>query len=484
MTTVERVVASAVVALAALATAAGAARAETRRYAVIVAHTGDAEEELAPLEFADDDAARYYELFGQIADVTRVYTVLDDDSQALYPKVARAARVPKRSEVLAGLGDAFEQMAEDVADGDDVVFYFVLVGHGKVGDGGEGYVSLFDGAFTRTDLFQEVLAKSPATTNHVIVDACNAYYLVHRRGAGDATDDGGPSRRAAIATFIGAEDLEQYPNTGVLLSTSSEKETHEWSVYRAGVFSHELRSALAGGGDVNGDGLVEYTEVEAFLAAANQHVTDPEARIEVFARAPAVDRARPLIDLRAARFPHWLHVPAGDPLRIYLEDARGVRYVDAHLSGERAMVLGLVPSAAYHVRSSDDRTEARIELADAPRIELDRGAMKRAAVSARGAVEESFRNHLYQEPFGPGFYRGFTAARGGGGVDLDAPAWRPGPADATFVDAELRRLNAAARGDHALRTRLRAIAVELARALDASDHEGALQLLRGVQPDP
>ncbi|HSK04882.1 MAG TPA: caspase family protein, partial [Kofleriaceae bacterium] len=289
-------------AMVAAAIAAGAAlgparaEAEVRRHALIVAHAGNAGGERAPLEYADDDGARYYELFAQLADDVRVYTVLDAASQQVHPAVAKIARVPRRADVLRGIDEAFARMRRDADAGHETVFYFVLVGHGTIGDGGEGTVALLDGSFSRTDLFQQVLARSPATTNHVIVDACNAYYLVHRRGDGTA-----PARRDAVAAFVAREELARYPNTGVLLSTSSAKDTHEWSAYRAGVFSHELRSAMAGGADVNGDGRIAYSEIAAFLAAANQHVTE-QARVDVFARAPAADLARPLVDLRAARF--------------------------------------------------------------------------------------------------------------------------------------------------------------------------------------
>jgi hypothetical protein len=459
--------------------AASEAQAETRRYAVIVAHTGDAEGTLPPLEYADDDGARYFEMFSYLADEVRLYTVLDAASQRLHPEVARQAGVPRRAAVLAGLGEVFAAIERDTRAGHSTVFYFVLVGHGKVGAGGEGYVSLLDGSFSRTDLFQEVLARSPATTNHVIVDACNAYFLVHRRGGG--ADDGASARRDAVRQFVAREDLARYPNTGVLLSTSSEKDTHEWSAYRAGVFSHQLRSALVGGADVNGDGTVAYSEVEAFLAAANQHVVDPEARVEVFAQAPAVDVSRPLVDLRAARFPHWLHVPAGAPLRFYLEDRRGVRYLDAHVGGEQSVVLGLVPSPHYHVRTADRRRELRVPLGQAARIDLDRKALAPPKVAARGAVEESFRLHLYEEPFGLDFYRGYVAAQGRASVDLGAARWRPGPVDAGHVDSELRRLNAAARRDVALRRRLATVAADLVRAIEVGDHEGAAELLRGAE---
>jgi hypothetical protein len=452
------------------------ADAEVRRYALIVAHAGNAGGELVPLEYADDDGARYYELFTQLADDVRLYTVLDASSQQLHPAVARIARTPRRSDVVRGLHEVFERIKRDTAAGHDTVFYFVLVGHGTISDGGEGTVALLDGAFSRTDMFQEVLAKSPATTNHVIVDACNAYYLVHRRGEGAAK----PARKAAVAAFLQREDLDRYPNTGLVLSTSSEKDTHEWSAYRAGVFSHQLRSALTGGADVNGDGQVAYSELAAFLAAANQHVT-PHARVDVFARAPAADIARPVVDLRAARFAHWLQIPAGNAARVYLEDQRGVRYADVHTGGKHPVMFGLAPSSYYYVRLADGSREVKVELDRKARIDLDRSKMKPATITSRGAVEQSFRLHLYAEPFDADYYRGYVAAQGTPSVALDAPRWRPGPPDPALIDAELRRLNRAARTDAALRRRLNARGVDITRALEAGEYEKAADVLRSVE---
>jgi hypothetical protein len=452
------------------------ADAEVRRYALIVAHSGNAGGELAPLEYADDDGARYYELFTQLAGDVRLYTVLDASTQQLHPAVAKIARTPRRADILRGLGDVFERIKRDNDAGHDTIFYFVLVGHGTISDGGEGTVALLDGAFSRTDMFQQVLAKSPATTNHVVVDACNAYYLVHRRGD-KATK---APRRDAVAAFLAREGLERYPNTGFLLSTSSEKDTHEWSAYRAGVFSHELRSAMIGGADINGDGQIAYSEVSAFLAAANQHVTT-QARVDVFARAPSADLARPLIDLRAARFAHWLQIPTGSAARVYLEDHRGVRYADVHASGKHPVVFGLVPSTHYFVRSADGSREVKLELDRKARIDLDRSKMKPVTIAARGAVEQSFRLHLYAEPFDADYYRGYIAAQGTPSVALDAPRWRPGPPDREHVDTELRRLNATARTNAALRRSMNERSIEIVRAIEAGEHDKAAELLRSAE---
>jgi hypothetical protein len=301
----------------------------------------------------------------------------------------------------------------------------------------------------------------------VVVDACNSYYLVHRRGG---ADDRGPSRHDAIRRYLTAEDLARYPNTGVLLSTSSERESHEWSGFSAGVFSHQLRSALAGAADVNGDGRIEYSEVEAFIAAANLRVADPRARLEVFARPPALDRTRALVDLTRSKLRHFVRFPAGSPLAAYLEDARGVRTLDLHHSGEQPLVVGLVPSPRYFVRSRDGQRELRLDLTRAGRVDIDPAAMKASAVVARGAVAEALRDHLYAEPYGPGFYRGFAASTGAPPVAATPSPWlpaaaRPAVVTAAYLRERLVRESQRSVADPALRSRLRRIGPELLRAL-------------------
>jgi len=216
------------------------------------------------------------------------------------------------------------------------------------------------------------------------------------------------------------------------------------------------------------------------LVGLNQPVTT-QARVDVFARAPAADLARPLIDLRAARFAHWLQIPAGKAARVYLEDHRGVRYADVHAGGKHPVVFGLVPSAYYFVRSSDGSRELKVELDRKTRIDLDPSRMTRTALASRGAVEQSFRLHLYAEPFDADYYRGFIAAQGTPSVALDAPRWRPGPPDHEVIDTELRRLNHVARTNAALRRRLNDRSLDVVRAIEVGDHEKAAELLRSVE---
>lgn len=386
----------------------GVVHAEEKRYAVVVGSATSLVPGVRPLEFADDDAARYAELLDRVADDVRLLTVLDENAQRIFPALVPRALPPNRRNLLRTLKEVYAAMARDEERGDDPIFYFVLIGHGEIAPGGEGYVSLLDAPFSRSDLYQEVLSRSPASLNHVIIDACNSYFLVNRRGA----DDAGPSRADAVAGYLSREDLSSYPNTGVVLSTSSAKESHEWSGYRAGVFSHEVRSAMIGAADADGDGRVDYAELHAFIAAANLRVVDPRARIDLFVKPPAVDVKAPLIDLRAARFTHYLSVPAGKPVRFYLEDDRGVRYADVNLSGESRTYLALVGRRFYWIRDPVDRREGRFELSGAGRVDLGTVAMSAQAMITRGALGDAFQRELFAEPYGLEFLRGFAAAHG------------------------------------------------------------------------
>ena len=77
--------------------------------------------------------------------------------------------------------------------------------------------------------------------------------------------------------FADVKGLRPRENVGLLLSTSSARESHEWSGFESGVFSHEVRSGLYGAADADGDGRVSYAEIAAFppKTAAGLACLDP-----------------------------------------------------------------------------------------------------------------------------------------------------------------------------------------------------------------
>lgn len=392
------------IALAAALIADPAQAARTKTYAVVVANNHSFNGKQSPLHFADDDGVRYAELFALLAEQTELFSVLDADTQRLFPEMVSRATPPRRAQVLAGLSRIFEKIRRDVEAGDRVVFYFVYSGHGEVTADNEGFVHLLDGPLTRADLFEHVIAASPATVNHLLIDACNAYFMVARRG-GQAQPAGDFS--ALIRRFLDRESLAAHPNTGVVLSTSSAAEVHEWGRIEAGIFSHVMRSALAGAADANRDGAIAYDEAAAYVAAASGALPDRKARLEVFARAPAQDLGEPLARVPATgarvRVPntwlgHW-----------YLEDDRGVRYADFNKTGEIEVDLRLVPRPRYYLRSETEELLIDGAAADSE-VAVAEQPLEPLTLAMRGSVHDAYASHLFEIPFGPQFVVGFKQA--------------------------------------------------------------------------
>ncbi|RKH33527.1 hypothetical protein D7Y13_10655 [Corallococcus praedator] len=387
-------------------TAASAAP-EQVHYALIVASNTGTEKSQAPLRYADDDGARYYELFAPRSREVVLLSVLDADTQALHPGLAAKTRPPTHASLEDALTRLNGRMAQDRAKGQVPVLSFVFVGHGKRGAAGEGTVSLLDGPLTRTELFSRVLAPSKASFIQLIVDACDSYFFVHSRGSLPV----GPAYADAVKGLLGGRELERFPQVGVVLSTSSEQESHEWSAIRSGIFSHMVRSALSGAGDVNGDGRVDYAELRAFVAAASQGLDDVRGQPRVFIQPPALDRAFALTDLGTAASLGYLLVPTGLEGRLWVEDARGIRVVELHKERERPLVVSLPVGRGYYLQGMG--REATFSVTRPAEV-VDAGglAWTDASVAARGAVEDAFRDKLFSVPFGQRFYRGYMASFG------------------------------------------------------------------------
>jgi hypothetical protein len=372
-----------------------------RPYAVVVAQNRGDDPHMKPLEYADDDGVKTWELLSLYSERVSLFAVLDRDTARLHPTAAAQAEVPERSAILARLARYNEEMAADLQRGEEPELFFVYAGHGDIDASGQGYISLADGRLTRAELYRDVVAASKARFVHVVIDACKSYFMVSSRGRNDEWhDDSVPPEvdRSVerVRAFLAGKQLDDHPRAGVIVATSGDQKTHEWSRYRAGVFSHELRSALAGAADVNGDGRVEYSELRAFLAAANARVVNPEARLDVFAQPPALDRRHPIIDLGRAhgRIPsRRLHFGPDLSGPYFVEDERGIRYADVNKEPGSAFDVLVEAERAYWVRRGDG---AQAEVRPGrDTVELAALRYRPFALAERGAVEESFLNDLF-----------------------------------------------------------------------------------------
>lgn len=380
----------------------------TRRYAIVIGNNEvfDQGTGTTRLSYADQDAIKFFEVFAAADVRVALLVALDADAQRRFPAAANVARPPTRQQLLAALEAVFGQMRDDRRAGRETDFYFVYSGHGGLGPNREGYVSLLDARFSRSQLYREVVGPSPATYNHIILDACQAYYFVQKRGA--QTDKEGDFRQAA-RDFLATEDLASHPNTGVILAASSESETHEWGRWEAGIFSHELRSALLGAADVDGDGRITYQEAAAFVEAANAAIDVPRARLRVFYWPPAVRPDRPLLEVASFAATPVLEVDAEHAGRFSIEDARGVRLADFHSSGEQTTRMSLVGQEPFFLRTGEREAAIRGQ------TRVGAGELVFSALSegTKGSVEETFRRNLFRVPFGRVFYREIVAAREG-----------------------------------------------------------------------
>lgn len=406
--------------LSLVASGAGAAVPQRPLYTVIVANNRSLDAGRADLRFADDDGARYFELLAPQSKESVLLAVLDDETQGRHPGLAARTHAPTRAKLLQTLSGLFAQMKADREAGREPELFFIYTGHGKREPGGEGTITLWDQTFSRSDLYAQVLSKAPASYVHLVVDACDSYFFVNARGGLPV----GPSRAQAVQTHLEARSLDRYPNVGAVLSTTSEQESHEWSAISSGVFSHQVRSALAGAADVNGDGRIEYSEVSAFVAAANQGISDVRGRVDLWVRPPQGNRAAALTDLKQGSGLGYVLLPESLEGRLWIEDSHGVRRMELHKQGGRAVVVAVPPTGEHWLRTA--AREAKFTLAR-PGVVVDAGALNWEPwrLAFRGAVQDTFDRKMFSTPYGPSFYSGFVANAAVAPVVFEEPELTP-----------------------------------------------------------
>ena len=355
-------------------------------FALIVGVNRSADAELPTLRYADDDAARSFELFRSLGAQTYLLTRLDENTRRLHPQAS--------AEGLEPTGKSFQGVVErlrvDIAQARqrqvETLFYFVYAGHGNVKNG-HGYISLEDERLSGSQLADSLVSRVGADQVHFIVDSCFSFYLAYPRGPG--------GRRRPLRGFSQMEKLLSFPQVGLLLSTSSARESHEWEALQAGVFSHEVRSGLYGAADADGDGRVSYREIAAFVERANAAIPNERFRSEVYARPPR--QSEVLMDIRQA-LQHRLEIQGADGAHYLLEDSRGVRLADFH-NGPTQDIALVRPGAGggLFLRRESDQQEYEIP-ASPEVIQLASLSPQNARIAERGAAHESFRL-LFALPF-------------------------------------------------------------------------------------
>jgi hypothetical protein len=363
---------------------------------------------LVTLRYADDDAFKVFSLLEHGSRQAFLLAVPDADTQRRFPQLHGRAVPPTLAELERVVAAVASAIAGDRARGEEPELVFFFSGHGVRDEHGSASLSLRDGALTRAWLYERLLATVPARFVHLVIDSCHAEGLVRPRDANATMETLDESERAS---YVDAASLDRFPHVGVVLASTSSAQSFEWDAYRGGVFAHQLLSGLRGGADVNGDGLVEYSELAAFLSAANLRVRDARARLQMVVRAPPLHRRVPLAVL--GRFARQFELRGRAEGRwangFFIETAGGERLVDVFPEQAARLALRLpVGQRLYLVRPD---TEVEIEPQRGGSIVLSSLKARAPRMRARGSLDSALREGLFATRFGPAFYEGYVSQR-------------------------------------------------------------------------
>lgn len=378
----------------------GVAWADEPIFAVIVGVNQSVDPELAPLRYADDDAVRYQDLFQLLGARTWLMARLDANTTRLHP--GRAAVLPVDAALDPLIHEVGQALLQARAGGAKPVLYVVYSGHGNQEDG-RGYLTLEDVRLDANALSRRIFARLEAEQTHFIVDACYSSFLALARGPGGVHRE--------TSGYSDASLLGGGGRVGLLLSTSSARESHEWEAFQAGVFSHEVRSGLYGAADADGDHQIGYGELAAFVDRANAAIPNEKYRPDLYAQAPRSTEV--FLDLRRAS-PRRLVVEGKESAHYFLEDQNGVRLADFHPGPTQTLELLRPPGPLYVHRLRDDREFA---VPDAPgRLTLAALDARAPRSATRGAAHEAF-----SRTFALAFDREVVFAYRGRPLELSAP---------------------------------------------------------------
>ncbi len=382
-----------------------AARAEpvTRTFALVVANNRSLSLALPDLQYADDDAARYYRLFhaAGAGSSVELLTTFDRTSALLYPSLKPLARAATRAELLRAAAKLQKAVQAAHAQGERTQLYFVFAGHGEVA-GGRGYLHLEDARIDGTFIEREIIEKIPADTKHVLLDSCNSFFVINPRKPG--------GRRWATPKDMALGFSARHPEVGLFLSTNSDEEVFEWSELESGVFSHEVRSGLTGAADVNRDGNITYSELAGFVAQANRGITRENLRPQIFFSGPRGDQQASLFSARALQGRRL--TLGAEQARIWARSESGERLVDLHKErGELMLTLPdaeqelsvFVQTAATAPNAPPTLVEHRFASGAEP-IRLVDAPAEPPRLAARG---DQLFGSLFAAPYGPAAYATF-----------------------------------------------------------------------------
>lgn len=372
---------SLVLLLSAVVSAAPASRGDV--YAVVVGYNGgaartDSSRGLPTLRFADDDALRMARWFSGLAVEGGVTVLASPDAQTTTTLEAAGLALPTvtpptRRALSAALASLKTTLANRRGTGPSTVFFF-YAGHGLTGrlllepEAGD------DASITGKEL---KLALLDLGADHVelFIDACRSQSLFTERGGPDLSQEiASLEARAASTSF------------GVITAAQSDKPAGEASDLMGGFFSHVLASGLAGAADADGDDVVRFGELAAFVAFNTEGLTGQRPWFE----PPGGDLRAPVITLSGTT---RLVLPESSQGRLRVSSRSGLPiFAELFKPAGRRMTLTL-PSGQYQVQRRDGDTGGAAD------IELVAGEARTLSALVDATVKRSTeRGELDWEP--------------------------------------------------------------------------------------
>lgn len=397
---------------------AATASAARVNYAIVIGNNQrpSGHPELKELRYADDDAARFYELFRRAGPDVVLLATVDSDTARRFSGLASRSEPPTSASVERAIASFREKMQRDIRRGDTPVLFLTFSGHGAEDASGRYALTLLDGGITRDYLLGTLLSAIPkGVTVHFIFDACRAAGVLEARGAF------GKEREGIVASLDESErellprvDLADFPNVGALVASSGSEDTYEWSRIQSGVFTHVVVSGLLGAADINGDRRIEYSEIEAFVASATRGIRDPRApRLRV--ATPMGGSQRVLVDLDRLQDTVLLQ---GDPKglgRLSVQLENGLYWLEANVNTSR-VTLALPARGQAVLRAK--MGETLLDTTRTRHLALEALAFQPPSLGARGGVPHPWEKGLFSFPYDRGYYQGFADSQGIDQVDF------------------------------------------------------------------
>lgn len=358
------------------------------------------ERKLEKLSYADDDAVSFYKLFSLTTHKQALLSILDIDSQRVHPVFAEKSLPPTLANIDATLATFDESMRQDKLRGNQPILVVTYSGHGAYDAQGQPFLHLIgEEALTRSVLADQIISRTEAVEVHLIIDACHAGDVTGTRGFFGEEVDAKPAE--APIPRLTASLRERFPGVGLVLATSQGL-THEWSRSRSGIFSHEVRSALHGAADINLDKRIEYSELGAFVSAANLDIPDPSKKPDALFLPPYQNQHAPLLDLSSADA--VLTAKRGQG-HISIRSRQGEHLVDANLSGGPWYAI-LHPGE--DLRLLYEEQGATLEVGARKQVALEDLDFKPIEDAERSGTS-TWHDHLFSTAYSKDFYRGYVA---------------------------------------------------------------------------